>query len=165
MKKLSLLVFTLLFSVSLAACGSAATPVATQPPVQQSTVEPAPVSVEPSATSVSTVAVTAVFQVVKADGSTFDVTLDALKKLPLANITVDGKVQEGPKLLDILNLAGVTDFTEVTLTGSASPVILARAQVDNNTILDFNNHGTLKLATTYIPMPNWTKDISEITVK
>ncbi len=77
----------------------------------------------------------------------------------------DGKVQEGPKLLDILTLAGVTDFTEVTLTGSASPVTLTRAQVDDNTILDFNNHGTLKLATTYIPMPNWTKDISEIAVK
>ncbi len=105
------------------------------------------------------------FQVVKADGSKFAVTLDALKKLPIANITVDGKVQEGPKLLDILTLAGVTDFTEVTLTGSASPVTLTRAQVDDHTILDFNNHGTLKLATTYVPMPDWTKDISEITVK
>jgi hypothetical protein len=107
----------------------------------------------------------AVFQVVKADGSKFDVTLDALKKLPLANITVDGKVQEGPKLMDVLALAGVADFTEVTLTGSASPVILTRPQVEDNTILDFNNHGTLKLATSYIPMPDWTKDISEITVK
>jgi len=105
------------------------------------------------------------FQIVKPDGSKFSVTLDALKKLPLANITVDGKVQEGPKLIDILNLAGVTDFAEVTLTGSASPVTLTREQVDDNTILDFNNHGTLKLATTYIPMPDWTKDISEITVK
>jgi len=37
--------------------------------------------------------------------------------------------------------------------------------VDNNTILDFNNHGTMKLATTYIPKPQWTKDVAEITVK
>jgi len=64
-----------------------------------------------------------------------------------------------------LNAAGVTDFTEVTLTGSANPVTLTKAQVDDNTILDFNNHGTLKLATTYVPMPDWTKDISEIAVK
>ena len=105
------------------------------------------------------------FQVVKADGTPFAVTLEALKKLPLASITVDGKMQEGPKLMDILKLAGVTDFAEVTLTGSASPATLTRAQVDDNTILDFNNHGTLKLATTYIPMPNWTKDVSLITVK
>ncbi|MEP6894930.1 MAG: hypothetical protein ABI986_04910 [Chloroflexota bacterium] len=151
MKKLSLLVFVILFSLIFAACGTV-TPIVTQTPVQQSTAVSAPVAA-------------AVFQVMKADGSKFDVTLDALKKLPLANITVDGKVQEGPKLLDILNLAGVTDFTEVTLTGSASPVTLTRAQVNDNTILDFNNHGTLKLATTYVSMPDWTKDISEITVK
>src|SRR6185295_14843828 len=106
--------------------------------------------VEPTATS-APIAVAAVFQVVKADGSKFDVTLDDIKKLKFANITVDGKVQEGPKLLDILTLAGVTDFNEVTLTGSASPVTLTREQVDDNTILDLNNHGTLKLATTYVP--------------
>ena len=150
MKKLSLFVLVVLLSLNLVACGTS-TPAATQVPTQQNTSLP--------------VASSAVFQVVKADGSKFDVTLDALKKLPLANITMDGKVQEGPKLLDILTLAGVTDFTEVTLTGSASPVTLTRAQVDDNTILDFNNHGTLKLATTYVPMPDWTKDISEITVK
>ena len=151
MKKLSLLVIILIFSLNLIAC-STSTPAATQPPVQQNTVESAP-------------AVVAVFQVVKADDTKFDVTLDDIKGLQFANITVDGKVQEGPKLLDVLTLAGVTDFTEVTLTGSASPVTLTRAQVDDNTILDLNNHGTLKLATTYVPMPDWTKDISLITVK
>ena len=91
--------------------------------------------------------------------------MDDMKKLPLAQLTVEGKVEEGPKLLDILNAAGITDFTEVTLTGSASPATLTKAQVDDNTLLDFTNHGTVKLATTYIPKANWTKDISEITVK
>lgn len=155
MKKLSLLVLILLFA--LTACGTS-TPAMTQVPAQQNTTEPASVSVEPPA-------VAAVFQVVKADGSKFDVTLDALKKLPLANITVDGKVQEGPKLMDVLKLAGVTDFTEVTFTGSSAPATLTREQVDDNSILDFSNRGTLKLATTYIPMPDWTKDITTITVK
>jgi hypothetical protein len=150
MKKFSLFVSIVLLSLNLVACGTS-TPALTQVSAQQNTSLP--------------VASSSVFQVVKADGSKFDMTLDALKKLPLANITVDGKVQEGPKLLDVITLAGVTDFTEVTLTGSASPVTLTRAQVDDNTILDFNNHGTLKLATAYVPMPNWTKDISEITVK
>jgi len=37
--------------------------------------------------------------------------------------------------------------------------------VDKNTILDFNNHGTLKLSSTYIPKAEWTKDVAEITVK
>jgi hypothetical protein len=108
---------------------------------------------------------TGLFQIIKPDGSKFDVTLDAVKKLTPAQITVEGKVQEGPKLLDILSLAGVTEFTEITITGGSAPSTLKREQVDDNTILDFSNRGTMKLATTYIPKAEWTKDISEITVK
>jgi hypothetical protein len=105
------------------------------------------------------------FQIVKTDGTTFDIRLDAIKTLPLAQLTVDGKVQEGPKLKDILALAGVTEFASVDIEGSSSPATLTFEQVDDNTIFDFNNHGTMKLATTYIPKANWTKDISKITVK
>lgn len=107
----------------------------------------------------------AIFQVVKADGSSVGFTWDDLKKLPLANLTVEGKIEEGPKLMDVLQAAGVTDFSEVSLNGSASPVTLTKAQVDDNTILDFNNHGTVKLASTYVPKADWTKDVSEIKVK
>jgi hypothetical protein len=107
----------------------------------------------------------ALFQIIKADGAKFDITLEAVKTLPLAQLTVEGKVQEGPKLLDILALAGITDFSEITITGSSAPSTLTREQVDDNTILDFSNRGTMKLATTYIPKAEWTKDITEITVK
>ena len=92
-------------------------------------------------------------------------TLDAVKALPLAQLQAEGKVEEGPYLSDVLALAGVTEFTEVTLTGSSNPATLTFEQVDENTILDFNNHGTMKLATSYIPKANWTKDVSLITVK
>jgi hypothetical protein len=37
--------------------------------------------------------------------------------------------------------------------------------MDDNTILDCINHGTVKLATTCVPKPNWTKDVSKIEVK
>jgi hypothetical protein len=107
----------------------------------------------------------ALFQVIKPDGTSFGFTWDDLKKLPLATLTIEGKVEEGPRLGDVLKAAGVTDFSEVNLNGSAAPVTLTRAQVDDNTILDFNNHGTVKLASTYIPKPDWTKDVSEIKVK
>jgi hypothetical protein len=140
MKKINLAQFLLIFLLS--ACVSAAK---TAEPVKAQS--------------------TGLFQIVKPDGSKFDVTLDAVKKLTLAQITVEGKVQEGPKLLDVLSLAGVTDFTEITITGSSVPSTLKREQVDDNTILDFSNRGTMKLATTYIPKAEWTKDITEITVK
>ena len=93
------------------------------------------------------------------------VTVTDLKTLPFKQVTVEGKVEEGPGLLDVLNLAGVTDFVEVSLTGSSGPATLTREQVDENTILDFTNHGTVKLSTIYIPKDDWTKDVSEIVVK
>jgi hypothetical protein len=118
-----------------------------------------PQALQPTAVS------TALFQVIKPDGSAVGVTIKDLKGLPLKQLTVDGKVEEGPGLLEVLTFAGVTEFAEVSLTGSSNPATLTREQVDDNTILDFNNHGTVKLATTYIPKPDWTKDVAEITVK
>jgi len=149
MKKNILLTLSLLLVFVLSACG-ASTPAATEP-------------AQPS--QVESVSADALFQIVKADGSKFDVTLDAVKTLPLAQLTVEGKVQEGPKLLDILALADITDFSEITITGSSAPSTLTREQVDENTILDFSNRGTMKLATTYISKAEWTKDITQITVK
>lgn len=105
------------------------------------------------------------FKIVKADGSSFEVTLDAVKALPLAQVHAEGKVEEGPYLKDVLALAGVTEFSEVSLSGSSNPVTLTFEQVDENTILDFNNHGTMKLASAHVPKADWTKDVAVIVVK
>ncbi|HEX6035910.1 MAG TPA: hypothetical protein VFY83_15845 [Anaerolineales bacterium] len=37
---------------------------------------------------------------------------------------------------------------------------LTREPVDDSTILDFTNQSTVKLATTCVPRPSWTKDVS-----
>ena len=120
---------------------------------------------EPVATEAPTDTSTVLFKITRADGSTYNVTLDAVKALPLAQVQAEGKVEEGPYLKDVLALAGVTEFNEVSLSGSSNPVTLTFEQVDENTILDFNNHGTMKLSSTYIPKAEWTKDVAEIVVK
>lgn len=141
-----------IIALLMSACApSSAAPVADEPKTPQ--------ALQPTAVS------TALIQIIKPDGTKFGVTLDALKALPLGQVTAEGKVEEGPYLSDVLALAGVTEFKEVTLTGSSNPVTLTFEQVDQNTILDFNNHGTLKLSSTYVPKANWTKDVAEITVK
>ncbi len=128
--------------------------------VSDSDLPKTPQALQPTAVS------TALFQIVKADGTTYGITVDALKALPLAQVKAeDGKLEEGPYLSDVLALAGVNEFKEVTLTGSSNPVTLTFEQVDKNTILDFNNHGTMKLSSTYVPKAQWTKDVSEIVVK
>ena len=147
--------FQLLFILSLliSACSSGATRVASANGPKT------PQALQPTAVS------TALFQVIKPDSTKIGVTIADLKTLSLKQVTVDGKVEEGPGLLDVLNFAGVTEFKEVMLTGSSNPVTLSHDQVDDNTILDLTNHGTVKLSTTYIPKANWTKDVAEIIVK
>ena len=87
-----------------------------------------------------------------------------LQALPASTITVDGKPQDGPALLEVLKAAGVTDFKEVTLTGT-STLTLNRDQVNAEVILDFNNRGLVKFASTTVPQANWPKDLSKIEVK
>src|SRR5512138_730084 len=127
MKKI-LLQLLLVVSLLIPACSS-----------NQTSGPKTPQALQPTAVS------TALFQVVKPDGSKVGVTIEDLKTLPLKQVTAEGKVEEGPGLLEVLNFAGVTEFSEVALTGSSSPVTLRREQVDDNTILDFTNHGTVKL--------------------
>ena len=149
----------------LAACSPASTP------------QPAPVSTEAASSSADsgpktpqalqpTASSGTLFVVVKPDGTEVPFTWKDLKKLPLAQMEAEGKVEEGVKLLDVLTAAGITDFTQVSLSGSSSPATLTADQVkDPTTILDFNNHGTVKLATNYVPKANWTKDVARIEVK
>lgn len=146
------LILTLCLALGLAAC-------AAQPAATEASAPKTPQALQPTPVS------TALFQVIKPDGSIFSISWDDLKKLPLASLTVDGKVEEGVKLSDVLTAAGITEYIEVSLSGSASPVTLTHDQVDDNTILDFTNRGTVKLSSTYVPKPEWTKDISEIKVK
>ena len=54
---------------------------------------------------------------VKPDGSDVIFTLDDLKKLPLANVTISSKVNEGYKLKDIIAATGVTKYQKVTISG------------------------------------------------
>ena len=88
-------------------------------------------------------------QVITPEGKAVAFTLDDLAALPLHRTTLEGKIQEGPLLLDVLHAAGVTAFTKVVITGSRGPVfvnIVTADQVDDQFLLDFTNHGTVKVA-------------------
>jgi hypothetical protein len=104
------------------------------------------------------------FVVIKPDGSKVSFTAADLQKLPLANVSIQGKANEGPTLKDVLTAAGITDFQKVYLTGKNGKLRLPRNQVDGNTLLVFTERGTVKLVTTYIPKQNWTQDVAWIEV-
>lgn len=98
------------------------------------------------------------------------ISMDDLRKLPAVSVVIAGmgSTQYGPKLRDVLKKAGVTGFKKVTLEGTRGEpktTTLTFKQVDNKTILDFTNQGTVKLATPNLPKKEWAKDIDRIVVE
>jgi hypothetical protein len=161
MKKSQQLFIFILSTMLLVACNQQAVPIQV-PVVETSAVADypkTPTALQPTPVS------DALFQVITADGRIVGFTWDDLKKLPLAQITAEGKVEEGTKVLDILQAAGVTDFIKITLTGTNGSLTIDREQVTDEVILDFTNHGTVKLAAVAIPKVEWIKDIFEIKVE
>lgn len=159
MRRFRIVVCVLLCILMLASCApSAKSPEPTPVPIQ-STALPAPTEVA------AAVPEGALFEVIKQDGSRVPVTIEQLKQLPLAQLMAEGKVEEGPRLSDVLALAGIGEYNSVKISGSSNPATLTREQVEADAILDFTNHGTVKLSTQAIPKAEWTKDISLIEVQ
>lgn len=100
------------------------------------------------------------------DGSGIGYTVQELDDL-LNEVKVDlySSQFQGFRISDILVITGVTNFIEITLQGSANPVTLQAAQVDENTILDLNAKGGYKLATPNVEKDQWTRDVNLIIVK
>lgn len=149
----------IMFIVAVGLMVAACAPKGTQPPVSATEVT------NNTPAAAETLPAGVLFTVVKTDGSAVPFTLDDLKKLPLGQLGVEGKMEEGPKIADVLLTAGVKDYQSIHLEGSSSPADLTKVQVDEGAILDFNNHGTVKLSSLAIPKANWTKDVSKIEVR
>lgn len=142
MKKLLLLVLALL----LVACSNGA-------PTSAPVTGASPSALEPGA-----------LQVIRPDGNAKTITMSELKAMPKVKITVEGIDQEGPALLEVLRVAGVTDFKRVTISGVGS-VNLDKDQVNAQVMFDFNNRGSVKFAALNVPKANWPKDVTTIKVE
>ena len=120
-------VIIVILSLALAACSA---------PAVKVTVTPCPTSVSSSAGACPMPTKTppalpagAVFQVLLPDGKSVPFTPIDIKSLPLAQVSIDGKVEEGSRLLDVLTAAGVKDFSEVTFNGDTT-LTLKKQQID-----------------------------------
>ncbi len=102
-------------------------------------------------------------QVVSPAG-TKNFALKDLQVLPTTTITVEGKSEDGPAVLEVLKAAGITDFKEITISGSGT-LTLNQEQVTAESIFDFTNRGTVKFAATNVDKASWPKDITRIEVK
>jgi hypothetical protein len=109
---------------------------------------------------------TALLQVIRADGSATPFSLEDLKKLPAVQADFgDGKFQDGPKISEVLNAAGVKTYSSVTIQGSNGELTITPEQMADSTMLDFTNRGTVKMASKAFPKTGWVKDIYQMVVK
>jgi hypothetical protein len=98
-------------------------------------------------------------------------SLDDLLKLPQVTVSAGGKDQEGPTLLSALDLAGIREFSEVTVVGltrgriGSAELVLKKDQITDKVILDKTNKGTTKLCGPDIDYNKWIIDVSKLVVK
>jgi hypothetical protein len=96
------------------------------------------------------------------------VSLDQLLKLKQVTITSEGKTENGPTLPSVLNLAGIKDYTSVTVYGfskgrlATAQLTLQKSEINDTMVVDISNQGTAKLSGTAIPSGNWIIDITKI---
>ncbi len=98
------------------------------------------------------------FQIAKADNSTFAFTKAVYDKLTKVKVTIDGKDVTGVKLLDVLKEANITSFTKITLGGSNGKVELEAGQVDDKLILTLGE--SVVIQSPSLGSDKWIKDIS-----
>lgn len=97
-------------------------------------------------------------------------SFDDLLQLPQIDVVADGKPQEGPTLLSVLQLAGIREFSQVKASGlcrgriASAELVLNRADITDEVILDKTNIGTTKLCGPDIPYNNWIIDVNELAV-
>lgn len=115
--------------------------------------------------SASTPTAEMIFELVKTDGTKIPFLMKDLKNLPLTTIFADGSPQEGPSLLAVLKSAKVDDFKEVVVTGREGTKKLARSELTEQLVLDFNNRGSVKLASPTMPRDERIRDITRIEIK
>lgn len=99
-------------------------------------------------------------QVFSGDKQVASITLEDLSKLPQVSLVAADRDQSGPTLLSVLALAGISDFSEVTVGGwnkgrvATAELTLKRAQVNDTVLLDFSD------SSAWLTRPSYTSSLA-----
>lgn len=92
-----------------------------------------------------------------------------LQELGTVSVEMQGKTEEGPPLLRVLEAAGVDSFDSVVITGAgvrdSGRLELTREQIDEDVLIDIANRGTCKIAGPDIAYDDRVRDITGIEVR
>lgn len=112
-----------------------------------------------------------VLRVIVGDVLAADWTLADLEaSVSFAEVDIDGDIQSGPRLLDVLASSGVDEWQTAEVIGMGEGrtfevgLDIAAADADEDWILDVTNRGTLKLAAEALAREQWVRDVGEIRI-
>jgi len=95
--------------------------------------------------------------------------LAQLQAVGSKTVTVQGGIEEGPPLIEVLKRAGVREFSAVTIVGlgtrDSGRLELTAADVGPDTVLDVAKRGTVKVAGPAISREERVRDVTEIQVR
>jgi hypothetical protein len=105
--------------------------------------------------------------VILADGTSVTLEYATISKLPIQMLTISGKTEQGPTVPDFLAAAGVTDFSQVTLTGLDNRTLtFTRDQLNDNIILALREHPrAVNLMSPNIPEAQWVLHVFKVEVQ
>ncbi|MDY0087914.1 MAG: hypothetical protein RBS78_05135 [Coriobacteriia bacterium] len=96
-------------------------------------------------------------------------SLEDLKAMEARRVLMQGQLQEGPALLDVLAAAGVEDFNSVMIYGMGlrdeGQITLSRAEISEEVLLDFAARGTVKLCGPDIAWADRVRDVERLDVR
>jgi hypothetical protein len=96
-------------------------------------------------------------------------TVNDLKEIGFVVVVIQGKPQDGPRLLSVLTAAGVDDFDRVRVSGmgvrDSGAITLRRDQISENVVLDLATRGTVKVVGPDIEWEDRVRDVTEIVVE
>jgi hypothetical protein len=106
-------------------------------------------------------------EVILADGTSVKLVYSTIAKLPLQMLMIAGKPEQGPTVPDFLGAAGVTDFTQVTLTGLENRTLtFTRDQLNDGIILALREHPrAVNLMSPDIPETQWVLHVFKVQVQ
>lgn len=107
-------------------------------------------------------------QVVRDGEVVRDFTPEELGSLPQREIVADGKEQNGPAVLVVLEAAGVSEFERLDVVGMGlrddGRLTLAVTEIDDDVILDFSDRGTFKLVSPEMDWRDRVRDVTELRI-
>lgn len=104
-------------------------------------------------------------QIFRADGGVVSLGQAEFQILPQTQLTLNSGVVQGVRVVDLVGIAGVADFSQLTFTSAGGAFALSREQLTDQILLAGWESGALALTDVQRPNELWLQNVTQIQVE